>query len=889
MTLSKDSFGEYFAALNDGHPPYAWQQRLLDQVVQEGRWPEAIVAPTGLGKSAVVDIHIFANALAASGGARVPRRMSVVVNRRALVDKHLFRAEQIANALKEAESDDAGVLSEVAAALRGLARTTADQAEALVKCVSIRGGLPTDPSWIDDPRVVSVIAATPDMWGSRLLFRGYSSSRRGRPREAGLLAYDSVLVLDEAHLNDQLLKTARDVAAIVEDERSGLGGIPGLQVLATTATPNEGLGSTAAGIQEWDADCRGRLDAPKRVSLVASSKAPTKMPPSQAYIEELAGHALELAADADSNEGSGTVLCVVNNVETAIRLAKRLHTSPASGTVVGWVGRMREMDLAKTKKDHPLLFTPEGDPHIRFLVATQTVEVGIDLDYAAMLTELAPGTSLVQRFGRVNRQGARPRAEIRVIAPAVRITADRLPYRAEDLEKARRWLEDLPDGNVSPWAVREFRPPAQSRKRMLISPLHRETARLLACTSDPLFEEPDLSFWLREDLEPEMDPVGVVQRKMVVGTPAESPLADDGVAFGLLAATPVDAREVFPTSIPDARQVVARVLAAEELARVFYWRDDELAQAGEEYRVAPGDVLVLDIQHSVTRERVVTADPPKEAENPETVWGPAGVRVELGESAELCQLLAGVPADDAQRVYDELGREGHVQVLVPDVEATGDTLPWVVLKDHTVVDADSEVRQEWSGSEREVLLDEHQAAVASRARELAEDLGLPRHLALALEESGRHHDDGKVDPRFQRVRFSHEDASRPLAKSGRQSAQATLRNRSNPELPRAWRHEQLSAVSVWSDPVLEVERDLITRLVGTSHGCGRPFFPHGVPQLLADEQNPRWTAAAKELFATGAGWSGVLGRTEHDFGIWGCAYLEALLRAADCQVSREGS
>jgi hypothetical protein len=44
-----------------------------------------------------------------------------------------------------------------------------------------------------------------------------------------------------------------------------------------------------------------------------------------------------------------------------------------------------------------------------------------------------------------------------------------------------------------------------------------------------------------------------------------------------------------------------------------------------------------------------------------------------------------------------------------------------------------------------------------------------------------------------------------------------------------------------------------------------------------------------ELYATGSGWSDIIDRTHLRFGVWGCAYLESILRSADGQVSREGS
>ena len=65
------------------------------------------------------------------------------------------------------------------------------------------------------------------------------------------------------------------------------------------------------------------------------------------------------------------------------------------------------------------------------LVATQTIEVGVDLDLTHMVTELAPASALAQRAGRVNRLGRRDRAWFTVIGPPreAALSKDVLPYR----------------------------------------------------------------------------------------------------------------------------------------------------------------------------------------------------------------------------------------------------------------------------------------------------------------------------------------------------------------------------------------------------------------------------------------------------------------------------
>jgi hypothetical protein len=78
---------------------------------------------------------------------------------------------------------------------------------------------------------------------------------------------------------------------------------------------------------------------------------------------------------------------------------------------------------------HPGLLDARGDTEVAFLVATPTVEAGIDINCAAaMVTELAPGPALAQRFGRVNRTVAALPARIRVVAPDPQPTA--VPCRA---------------------------------------------------------------------------------------------------------------------------------------------------------------------------------------------------------------------------------------------------------------------------------------------------------------------------------------------------------------------------------------------------------------------------------------------------------------------------
>ena len=108
-------------------------------------------------------------------------------------------------------------------------------------------------------------------------------------------------------------------------------------------------------------------------------------------------------------------------------------------------------------------------------------------------------------------------------------------------------------------------------------------------------------------------------------------------------------------------------------------------------------------------------------------------------------------------------------------------------------------------------------------------------------------------------------------------------------LPARWRHEQRSVADAWDLVHAEPGIDplLALRLVGTSHGHGRSSFPHTSTQLKHQDDDPAWQERAAGLFDEGA-WEELVEVTQTRYGVWGCAYLEAVLRAADCQVSGEG-
>lgn len=882
MVVTIDDFDEFFKQVNAGHAPFGWQSRLMLHVAETGRWPEQISAPTGAGKSSVVDIHLFVNALHASGaGARVPRRLSVVVNRRGLVDSHAQRAAKILAAMSTAEPGS--VVAAVAAALASLGVTAAEKQP--FDLAELRGGLAPDSAWLDDPSRCAIVCATPDMWGSRLLLRGYGSSRYARPREAGMLAYDTAMVLDEAHLNRQLLLTSKRIGELAALTAHKLG-VPALQTVETTATPsNSSDGTTVIGVQPDDLDnepeLARRLCTPKTLTYVACGDWPRTGKPSEKYLRVLAGQVQRLHENFGLGvEGGRTVGCIVNRVDTAVQVATRLRGDGLN--VELRVGRMRPYDLERLVEAKPGLFTTDGDPTTDVLVATQALEVGVDVDLAAMVTELAPGAALVQRAGRVNRLGRRDTSEVVVVGPPddTAIT-DCPPYAAADLVDAYTWgtRRAATTADIAPITLAEDPAPGERLSRTLLQRPELWDAWLWARTSDDLFDDPDLELWLRDDLGEKRAMAGVVVRHALPG--------GSSVALSLLQEVPPVDLEVFPCTLGAAEALVDRVLQADdEHAWVIVQRAGELSVVSEGDHIRPGDVLVIDDTHRVCTADVVV-DAPADAASAVPYGRLPGIR-DVIVDGEMLTEYAGLEPSEAQELFEEQGGEGQL-VLSPQVDDSG-ALGWIVVRYPDWFRADDENRQIWTRSDVPVSLDAHSRDVAERADQLGRAVGLRDEIVGVLRLAGQHHDDGKSDPRFQKMLGRSAGDSAPmLAKSGARTAQQARVAFTRSGLPRGWRHEQLSAVTAAQTLSTHPFKDLVARLVGTSHGRGRPGFPHNASELLSAEElyGTDLGTAAAELFDSG-NWDELIERTTLEWGVWGVAYLEALVRAADGQISREG-
>ena len=138
MKLTTSNFRAFHAAVHYGRQPFAWQQRLLEQIVRDKRWPRVLDLPTGAGKTTCIDIALFALALDVDNEAAdrwCPRRIAMIVDRRIVVDQVADRGRALLRALM---TNTDAVLAEVANRLRSLTRT----GEEPLGVFTLRGGIP---------------------------------------------------------------------------------------------------------------------------------------------------------------------------------------------------------------------------------------------------------------------------------------------------------------------------------------------------------------------------------------------------------------------------------------------------------------------------------------------------------------------------------------------------------------------------------------------------------------------------------------------------------------------------------------------------------------------------------------------------------------------------
>lgn len=506
-----NDFDIWFARLTGmANKPHEWQRSLATETVPRSR---LIHVPTGMGKTFGV--------LATWAWHRIhrqddawPRRLIWCLPMRVLVEQTYATAR---DAFQRLESlwDGAGAH------------------EGKFGVHLLMGGEDAGGDWHLFPEECSILVGTQDMVLSRALNRGYASGRARWPVDFGVVSHDVLWVMDEVQLMDVGLATSGQLQAYHDiDACKGFRPRHTWWMSATLQPDWLKTVDTEPKHSGWvrdpitvPHDQRGiGLGAiPKTLSLATISTNGAKT-----FGRALASRVLDEHRKLDDGEYGRISLVVCNTVERACATfdALRAQAPHQSAELVHSRFRPAERSAWTTSFLSRASCVTGAD---RIIVATQVVEAGVDISAGVVVTELAPWPSLVQRFGRCARYGGRGTC---LVVDRGREENDILPYTAEELEASWTALSRLNEegGDVGIAHLEAFEEGLGPEARKALFPyepkhllLRREFDELFDTTSDLTGADLDISRFIRASQDRDLLVLWLDIPKRIKGQPQPAP------------------------------------------------------------------------------------------------------------------------------------------------------------------------------------------------------------------------------------------------------------------------------------------------------------------------------------------------------------------------------
>ncbi len=831
-------FREAFKTLT-GNPggPFPWQEELFSNWLSQGRTPASCCLPTGLGKTSIVALWL----IALGCGAKVPRRLVYVVNRRTVVDQTTDEIERLRENLSKVRLPGVDALA----------------------VSTLRGQFADNREWSADPSRPAVIVGTVDMIGSRLLFSGYGVGFKSRPLHAGFLGQDALIVHDEAHLEPAFQR----LLECVRDEQARCGDLASFHVMELTAT--------ARGVKD---DRSFELTDRERnpPELVPE---PTKDEPSIHIVWRRLRAKKELALNPVADEKSvpkeiariaelyknkqATVLVFVRSLKAVEEVRSTLEKAKRRVILLTGTIRGKERDDLVERDEFKRFLKDAGPGETVYLVCTSAGEVGIDISADHMVCDLSPFDSMAQRFGRVNRYGLCTATRIDVVYPVKFEEQDKLtPARNATLEL----LHQL-NGDASPLRLAEI----------------DSAARLAAFTPEPAIPLATGSLfdaWALTSINrpmPGRPPVEPYLHGIAEWQPPETQIAWRE-EVGVITDDLLDLHP--PEELVDDYPLLPHELLRDRSERVF----TQLQALAKRHPESPA--WIMDEQGGIeptTIQRLADKDSKREIENktvllPPSVGGLTTEGVLDGESTEA--------SDVADIALDEKGRPRRQRVWDGAAVPVGMRTVRIIDPKPDSEDTDSEdgemQRRLWLWCDRPleggraanmpIEWCKHVRHVVESAKRIVAGLTLSEELAAAVVVAAELHDHGKRREQFQLMLGNRNYPHPTLAKSNGRGAV---------RIPEPFRHEFASVLDAADNPNLASLRpkirDLVLHLIAAHHGRARPHFK---PEETFDPERPSGEARALSLETPRR-----FALLQRQYGRWGLAYLESLLRAADWAAS----
>lgn len=367
----------------------------------------------------------------------------------------------------------------------------------------LMGGADPGGDWNLFPEECAVLIGTQDMLLSRALNRGYASGRARWPLEFGLLSHDALWVMDEVQLMDVGLATSAQLQAY-HDHDAGKGIRPRhTWWMSATLQP--------AWLKSVDTECRhddwGRDPSivppdQRDLGLGAIHKTLSLTSIAANEAKDFAQRAFDEHRKLADGEHGRVTLVVCNTVDRACATFDALRALAPAQQVELVHSRFRPVERVAWRQS----FLSRGACIAGvdlIIVATQVVEAGVDISAGCVVTELAPWPSLVQRFGRCARYGG---SGVCVVVDRGHDETTAPPYSAGELEAAWKALGSSVNrgGDVGIARLEAFEEGLDDEARRTLYPyeprhllLRREFDELFDTTPDLTGADLDISRFIR--------------------------------------------------------------------------------------------------------------------------------------------------------------------------------------------------------------------------------------------------------------------------------------------------------------------------------------------------------------------------------------------------------
>lgn len=851
----------YRTIFGEDAEPDCWQ---LDLARREwSQWPTVLIAPTGFGKTAAVTLGWASRRLQEPESTH--RRLIWCLPMRVLV-------EQTAKSVKgwfeklEATYPDSKLLP-----------GPSD--------VHILMGGSDDDRWLDYPERPSVIIGTQDMLLSRALMRGYASNRAKWPVEFGLMHRDSQWIYDEVQLMGVGRSTSAQLQAFRDIDTNSMRHTHGL-----THTPSRSMWLSATLESEWlqtvdfpapppervlrvpPIGANERLDriasAKKRLSPLGFSANSQKTEDLKNYISLLADTIVAEHLGSHNDQqckelSSPLTIAILNRVDRAQTLYKEISSrlmakgnSSPSLTLVH--SRFLPIDRQRTMNTILETGPKNSNGNGKIVISTQAIEAGVDISASTLFTELAPWSSLIQRFGRANRYGERHTgACIKWIdllcPPNAEDFGERaqaalaLPYTIDELTSARDRLLELSDvSSVNLGTPSKVEPSSHVIRR-------KDLQDLFDTDPDLSGFDIDVSQYVRDTGDNE---IHVFWRKF--------PIDDKN-------RTQPSRSEICAVSILSAREWIDKVRKKIKTKECFYRYDVLWSQNDSGSRKGLVGWARLEREAVLWPGMIILAD-----------WDAGGYDHKLGFTGDLAH----------KPMLDFLFSEDSSSSIEYPGESNGQ---------------DEDVSSE---SSRVVTLEEHLQNVSDEATHLCNAMQLDNDTKNTIICAARWHDVGKSHCVFQKTMKDGIAEELPLPDT---LLAKTVKKRIRHKRP-YFRHELASALAYLSLNDWSEDADLIAYLIASHHGKLRmnirPLpnerppkeaerYARGIlegedlPAVNLDEQQlwpgGQLTLTIMELgydTRTKRSWTERTRKLLSDLGPFELAWLESLLRVADWRASK---